>query len=222
MNREYLRVGFEIKSVEENGIIEGFGSVFDENPDSYGDIVVKGAFEESIKNKPKGFKMLWNHNSNEPIGKWTYLKETNRGLEIKGKLTLEVQRAREVYALMKDEAIDGLSIGFDLKNGIVDYSKDRSNRYLKKLNLWEISPVTFPAKENALITDVKNIVESIGTGNPREIEKSLRDAGLSRKESVLIASLIKKKKEALVNKDIDVIEAIKIAKIKNEINALLH
>jgi HK97 family phage prohead protease len=179
MGKEYLDVKFEIKSIEEDGTIKGLGSVFDDNPDEYGDIVVKGAFKKSIRKGGRngtGFPMLWQHNSDEPIGKWVSLKETNEGLELIGKITRGVQKAEEAYLLMKDEVVQALSIGYDTRNGAVEFDHEKGIRYLKEVNLWEISAVTFPAKTTAVVTDVKNIKNA---KNERELERALRDAGLS-------------------------------------------
>ena len=56
--------------------------------------------------------MLWQHDPAEPIGRWQALAEDARGLRVAGRLNLAVQRAREIDALMREGALDGLSIGF--------------------------------------------------------------------------------------------------------------
>ena len=118
------------------------------------DIVLPGAFRESLDMRgPTGIKMLFQHNPNEPIGVWDQLTEDARGLYVRGRLMLDVARAREVLSLMRAGALDGLSIGFraiggrrDAKSGI---------RRLAKVDLWEISVVTFPLLPDARIAYVK-------------------------------------------------------------------
>ncbi len=146
-------IKFELKAVdEETGIFEGYGSTFGGEPDSYGDVVDKGAFTKTIAEGAKRIKILWNHQTLEPIGKPMELKEDEHGLHIKGKLSLGVQRAREVLSLMKDGVINELSIGYDaITEAIVG-----GVRHLKEIRLWDISPVTFAANPSALVLAVKN------------------------------------------------------------------
>lgn len=119
---------------EEEGIIEAYVSVF-ENVDLGGEVIKRGAFEESLKTKlPKG---VWAHNWDEPIAKTLEAREDAHGLYIKGKLILSVQKAKEAYELMKEGVIDEFSIGYRvLEDEIID-----GIRYLKKVKLYEWSPV---------------------------------------------------------------------------------
>lgn len=184
----------EVKDLSEDGTFEGYGSIFG-NVDTYGEKVIPGAFVESLaKHKREGTSvlMLWQHNPNEPIGVWDDLAEDAKGLWGKGRLIMAVQRAKEVYALLKERAIRGLSIGYreidaDLDNGI---------RLLKKLDLWEISPVSFPANRRARIEAVKSermeeFARRLRDGEPmpvKEFEDILRDAGVPKSMAVAIAS----------------------------------
>ena len=132
----------DLKQVEPDGTFAGYASLFD-TEDMGHDIVLPGAFRDSLRQRgAAGIKMLFQHKPDEPIGIWETLKEDARGLFAKGRLMLDVARAREVLALMRAGALDGLSIGFravtgrrDAKTGI---------RRLAKVDLWEISVVTFP------------------------------------------------------------------------------
>ena len=137
---------------EEAGTFEGYASTFDSAPDSYGDVVDKGAFTKTINENMKRIRLLFNHNANEPIGKILELREDDKGLYFKAKLSLGVQRAREVLALMKDEVLTTMSIGYDT---ITEEWKDKI-RHLKEVRLWDISPVTFAANPEAVITGVKS------------------------------------------------------------------
>ncbi len=104
----------EVKDLSEDGTFEGYGSIFG-NVDSYGEKVVPGAFVESLaKHRREGTSvlMLWQHNPDEPIGVWDDLAEDAKGLWGKGRLIMEVQRAKEVYALLRAKAVRGLSIGY--------------------------------------------------------------------------------------------------------------
>jgi HK97 family phage prohead protease len=138
-------------SDDDNGVFHGYASVWDV-VDSYGDSVQKGAFKKTLKDK-KVFPMLWSHKVDDPIGTITGT-EDDHGLAVEGILNLDVQRGREVRALIKQGAINGLSIGYQTKREEVD--KESGTRKLKEIALWEISPVVFPALDATEITDCKN------------------------------------------------------------------
>lgn len=172
---------FEIKSVEDSGEFTGYGSVFGVK-DSYGDIVIKGAFAKSLEewaSKGKNPKMLWQHRAAEPVGVWTSMKEDDHGLLVKGKLALKTARGAEAYELMKIGAVDGLSIGYSIAPMGLEYDKGLDAYLLKQLDLWEVSPVTFPANPDATIDAIKSAVKA----GPKEFERLLRDAGLSSDEA---------------------------------------
>ena len=67
----YLYKSFNIIA-DDAGTISGYFSTYDREPDSYGDIVAKGAFTETIaKRKESGhpFPLCWNHDLDQIIGK---------------------------------------------------------------------------------------------------------------------------------------------------------
>lgn len=184
----------QVKELTEDGTFEGYGSIFG-NVDSYGEKVMPGAFVESLarhKREGSSVLMLWQHNPNEPIGVWEDLAEDAKGLWGKGRLILEVQKAREIHALMKRKAIGGLSIGYRE----TDTDQDGTVRILKKLELYEISPVSFPANRRARIEAVKSermeaFARRLRDGDPmpiKEFEDILREAGVPKSMAVAIAS----------------------------------
>jgi len=153
---ERKTVKFEVKDIdEEQGVFTGYAATFSKVPDSYGDVIESGAFSKTIQEGASRIKILWNHNVDEPIGKPLEITEDERGLLVKGKLSLGVQRAREVLALMKDGVINEMSIGYEtVKSDVLT-----GVRHLKELRLWDTSPVTFAANPEAQITSVKAIEE---------------------------------------------------------------
>jgi uncharacterized protein len=164
---ERKSVAFEIKAIDETeGIFEGYASTFTKTPDSYGDVIDKGAFKKTIKENRGRIKILWNHNADEPIGIPLELREDDTGLYVKGKLSLGVQRAREILALMKDEVVNTMSIGFRT----VTEAMEGEVRHLKEVKLYDTSPVTFAANESALITSVKAVTPHDGTEITETIE----------------------------------------------------
>ena len=140
-------------AVTSEGDFEGYASLFDV-PDLSKDVVRPGAFVESLERRGgASIRMLWQHDPAEPIGTWLAIEEDARGLYVRGRLNLSVARAREIHALMRDGAIDGLSIGFRVERAVKERATGR--RLLEKLDLWEISIVTFPMLPTARVTQVK-------------------------------------------------------------------
>lgn len=172
----------EMKSVDKDGTFEGYASIFNRE-DMGGDIVLPGAFRESIGRRgPSGIKLLYQHDACQPIGTWTSIEEDTRGLYVQGRLMREVIRAREVHALMRAGALDGLSIGFKTIRARKD--RGRGVRRLEKVDLWEISIVTFPLLPEARVASTKARPFAGYTPTQRELERWLtRDAGLSRTEA---------------------------------------
>ena len=185
---QYIERPFQIKSIQGDGKFTGYGSVFGE-VDSYRDVVMPGAFIESLEaHKLKGRKvpMLWQHNTRQPIGVYSEVREDDHGLCVEGEINMDVQLGREAHALMKQGALTGLSIGYDTVRE--EWDNAGMLRKLFKVDLWEISPVTFPAGDTARVTSVKSI-EALTTLS--EFEKHLRDAGFTKAEATAFVSRLK-------------------------------
>ena len=180
---------YEVKEITEEGFFTGYASVFDNNADSYGDIVAKGAFKKTIKQggrNQNGIAMLFQHKADRPIGVWSKLKEDDHGLYVEGKLALKTTDGNDIYELMKMGALKGLSIGYTVKKFERDEDEDITT--LLEVELWEISPVTFPAKINANISQIKSIEDA---KNERDLENALRESGLSKKAAQYLVKLCK-------------------------------
>jgi len=140
-------------SIHPDGSVEGYASLFGE-VDQARDMVMPGAFAASLRQRGlRRIPMLFQHDPAEPIGVWLELREDFRGLYARGRLIPEVMRARELLALLRAGASDGLSIGFRTVKGRVD-PKTRI-RKLDQIDLWEISIVTFPLLPGARVRAVK-------------------------------------------------------------------
>lgn len=136
--------------VQDGTRIEGYASLFG-LPDQGGDVVSRGAYGRSLKRLAERggtVKMLWQHDPAQPIGVWDEIFEDERGLYVKGRLLLEVERAREAAALIGAGAIDGLSIGY---RTIAAEKDAKGQRLLAELELWEVSLVTFPMLREARV-----------------------------------------------------------------------
>jgi HK97 family phage prohead protease len=144
----------ELRGLKRDGTFSGYASVFGE-VDLGKDQVERGAFRKSLAERgAAGVRMLFQHDPSEPIGAWKVIREDSRGLFVEGVLADGVARAREVHQLIKNGALDGLSIGFrtvrartDAKSGV---------RRIFEADLWEISVVTFPMLPSARVQNIKN------------------------------------------------------------------
>ena len=176
----HREVAFELKNLDDDGegVFEGYASTFGGNPDGHNEVIDKGAFTKTLRTRGPKVKggpnvlLLWQHDIASPIGVILELREDDIGLYIKAKLTLAVQKAMEARALMLDKAIDSMSIGFRIVEST--YNSETGILTIHEIRLYEISLVSLPANESAVVTGVKSV---------RDWEKTLRDAGLSRNDA---------------------------------------
>jgi hypothetical protein len=180
---DQLTCDLEFKFDDETGRIDGYGSVFG-LLDRGGDIVLAGAFKASLKAlKGGGVPMLWQHDPSIVIGVWDTFTEDEKGLKISGRLVMDVPQAVIARALIKAKALKGLSIGYKTQ----DYDIDRTTgaRRLKKVDLWEVSLVTFPMLPEAQIFGVKSF-------DPRALEQLLRsECNMSSAAAVKAVAIVK-------------------------------
>ena len=175
----------EIKrhTVTATGEFQGYASTWDGQPDSYGDVIRKGAFTQALDtHRTAGTTpaMLWSHDQSKPIGKWLDFTEDDHGLLATGRLTLATKQGAESLALLRDDAI-ALSVGFILAEG--GANTKNSVRFITKVaRLAEISLVAIPANTNARIIEVKR------PGTVREFERVLRDVGFSSRDAKSITT----------------------------------
>lgn len=146
MNKDFK---LEIKAVGDDGTFEGFLSVYNV-VDLGNDLVEPGAFSKTIQENGGVVPMLWQHKSDSPIGDLR-LEDTKDGLKVYGTFLLEVNQAREAYALVKARIVKGLSIGYNTVKAV----SVNGVRHLKELKLLEGSVVTFPMLPVAQIASVK-------------------------------------------------------------------
>ncbi|NEJ15503.1 HK97 family phage prohead protease [Rhizobium leguminosarum] len=182
MKNKHLEFDANFKAVgdEDSGEFEGYGSVFGVI-DSYNEVVDKGAFADSLAKNGLP-KLLLQHSTWMVGGIYLEAREDERGLYVKGQLNLKVNAAREAYELLKQGALTGLSIGFRTLEE--EINRETGITHLKRVRLYEVSIVTFPANEAATISAVKSAPDTV-----RDFEDFLREAGkYSQQDAKLIAS----------------------------------
>jgi len=150
----YKAVGFELTQLKSSGAagwtFTGYASTFG-NVDEGGDVVMPGAFSDSLKLRPAP-RFLWQHQDAEPLGVVKSLTEDEHGLLGEWKIS-KTTRGQDAYMLLKDGAIDSLSIGYrPTESGFTD----EGIRLLKSVDLLEVSLVTMPMNEQAMVTGVKS------------------------------------------------------------------
>lgn len=193
-------LALDAKMLNEDGEFEGYASTFG-NVDQGDDIMVAGCYADSLARRPADrVKMLYQHRTDVIIGKWIELREDAKGLYAKGKLFLNIQNGREVYEIMKEGQLDGLSIGF--RTLVDEYDRTLGVRRVVKCDLREVSLVTFPMNEMATVQLVKNEL----LPSEREFEGWLtRDAGFSRSQAKAIIAggykALRNERDAVVGDD---------------------
>lgn len=204
---------------DETGSIEGYASVY-YGTDSYGDTIVKGAFDDCVNANEKP-KMFFNHDRySVPIGKWEEVTADDKGLYVKGKLNLEVSQAKDVYSAVKAGDIDGFSVCMMIDPAhytLKDASDQWGGGFIEHVEaLPEISVVTFPADKSARIAKVKSADFEPFT-RLSDFERFLRDAGFSK--SVATGFISRFKAVALAQGDPDA--AAKAETNDEELSAIL-
>lgn len=131
--------------------------------DDYTEVFRKGAFAKTIRDRAKPVPLLAHHaHRSLPIGRAVRLTETDAGLEAEFHLTAGVQQADETLALVLDDALSGLSIGFEPiqhretkgPNRTPPNARDLIER--TEVALREVSVCNFPAFATAGVTGVRD------------------------------------------------------------------
>ena len=157
----------EVKAVgdEESGRFQAYFSIFD-NVDSYGDMVVKGAFEDDFErwgSGGSGIPIYWRHRMDDPmlnLGASLQAKEDPVGGWVEGPLDLENPNAAYTYKLMREGRVRQMSFAYDiLEAGWVEKTEngEKVSYYeLRKLRIHEISIVPVGANQETEILAVKS------------------------------------------------------------------
>ncbi len=183
---ERKRLSLSIDNVEsEEGSFSGYASLFGQ-VDLGKDRVVSGAFSRSLKARGvDGIRMLFQHEPSEPIGVWEKIEQDQNGLFVSGRIVQTSQKGKEVLELLRQKAIDGLSIGFKTERSRTD--RKTGIRSILEADLWEISIVTFPMLPGARVQTVKSVPRrgtQMQLPSIRHFEKWLtQDAGLTRRQA---------------------------------------
>lgn len=181
-------LSFKAEAVTEDGKFRGYASVFDVL-DSYREKVAPGAFKESllrIKDSGRTLPALWHHIASQPVGGYDTLTEDERGLYVEGFLLKDdIPQARVAFVTMQRNIVTGLSIGYYVEEELWN-EKERVTT-LTKLDLVEVSIVTFPANNEARAEAIKAKLARGIMPTIRELEIVLREQGFTRSQAAAIA-----------------------------------
>lgn len=175
---QFAASAFEIKELNDSGLVEGMLAGFG-NVDHGGDKLLPGCLTKSLSARSTPLPMLLCHDPKRPIGAWREWSETAEGLHVKGRITLGTRDGQEAYALAKDGALTGLSIGWKGARG----TQDGSTRLIAEADLIEGSLVPCPMNDRTRITAVKDITGA------RDLEHLLKEAGFSNRRASHAAGL---------------------------------
>ena len=171
--------------VRDGGTVCGYAATFDDEPDSYGDVIIRGAFAETLgrwaelEAEGKHIPLLYGHNMQDPacnIGYVTLAREDERGLYVEAKFDPDSETAQYVRKLVKEGRLYQFSFSYHI-NKASDGTREGKYVYeLHKLDLLEVSLVQVPANRHAVVTEVKAAAagQKSGRRNSKADEDELR------------------------------------------------
>lgn len=160
---------------DDSGLKDGefiaYPSTFTREPDCYGDVVAKGAFDKTIKawqDSGNTLPVLYGHRMDDPdynIGGVDSMGEDDHGWWIKGHFDMDSPKAAQVYHLIKEKRLSQLSFAFDVMDeGEVELDDGTKANELRELKVYEASFVPVGANQDTGIVDVKDALRRLKTG----------------------------------------------------------
>ena len=189
---------FEVKDLNYNGesrTISGYAAIFN-NKDKAGDILLKGCFAKSISDRgPESTAndkiiMLWQHDTHEPIGRISVLKEDDRGLYFEAVID-DVERGNQAIKQLESGTLNQFSIGYSYVWEKCEYDSERDAFIVKEVVLYEISVVSIGCNElteylglkaegidpyEALKNDIESAIKGLPIGKKEEIQTIIAKA----------------------------------------------
>ena len=169
-NGRDFTAAFKTREEGEKKYIEGYFAVYESRYSLWGnsfETISRGAFDKSLT-EGRNIACLWNHDSNYPLGRQSNgtlrLTTDSTGLYGVVEINLDDSFAADVYARIKRGDVSQCSIGFDVTRESVVSHEDGSTEFrLEEVDLWEVSPCTFPAYTETAIQarrkDKENLIK---------------------------------------------------------------
>lgn len=194
---EHLTKSFSLKAAD-NGSISGYFSTYEKTPDSYGDIIEPGAFTKTLEKRRESghpFPLCFNHDFDKIIGVVDSVEEKENGPYIESHF-LDTELARDVRKFVQSGAVYQFSFAYDVLKAREPNEEEKKNgvlNVLQEVEVFEVSVVTVPANQNAVMTDVKTAIEA-------EIKLGKRN---SKSDEEIINQIIDLAKSLLTKADIE-------------------
>lgn len=151
------------EDVADGGEVLAYASTFDRVPDSYGDVVARGAFAKTLADwqaSGNPIPLLFGHRTDDPrmnLGAVIEAEEDERGLKIRARFDEENEIAQYTRKLVKEGRLTKLSFAYDTLDAapVVLADGTRANE-LRELKLYEVSLVPIPANEMTEVIEAKD------------------------------------------------------------------
>ena len=195
----------QIKAGPDDGLAEGqfsaYASVFG-NVDSYGDVVVKGAFAKDLARWGESgnpIPLLFGHNMSDPdynLGSVVSAVEDDHGLLVTAQLDLENPKAMQTYRMLKGRRVNQMSFAYDvLDEATVEVAgregdAPRKANELRELKLYEVSVVTIGANQETEVLAVKANTDALMAGIKAGRVLSAKNEGLVRDAHTALTSVL--------------------------------
>ena len=183
--------------MEDGGIVKGYASTFDREPDSYGDVIAKGAFAKTLEkwaklNEERRYiPLLWGHDTDNPesnIGRVVNAYEDERGLFIEAEYDKDNPRAQYVRKLVNEGRVYQFSFAYEVKEwAIVTLEDGTKANELREIELFEVSVVQIPANSHATVEESKAMEEKAGrrnSANDSEVLEEIAEHAAAIQEDV--------------------------------------
>lgn len=151
MREMYFRTDFKVRQQDDERYIEGYFIRFNEETELWKGVyeeVDPGAVDDSLKNND--IRCLFNHDTSIVLGRTgngtLELKKDSKGIFGRVKINPNDKQAMDIYARIERGDINACSFGFNIIDEEIQNRDDGTTKFiLKKIDLHEVSPVTFPA-----------------------------------------------------------------------------
>lgn len=169
-----------------DGVVEGYAATFDREPDSYGDVIAKGAFARTLdewrtkQGEGLSIPLLYGHNTDDPmhnIGKVTEAYEDDKGLFVHAEFDADNPTAQYARKLAAEGRLYQFSFAYAVRGaGMVTLENGVDAYELRDLDLYEVSLVQIPANQHAVVTSIKSDAPEVKSGrrNSKADEDELR------------------------------------------------
>ena len=173
------------------------GRKFNYQPEGFMD------WAEAFNSGDKPLPMFLNHNDlGMPMGEWNSFEFDDQGMTAKGRLYTNTVGGNDLYQILKEspKMFGGVSVGAyadEAQMVDADGNPDQSDEayfQITKGGLREVSVVMYPNNPNAEINKLE-MFSTEGVLNIRSVEKTLREAGLTRKDATTASLVFKKAME---------------------------